>query len=273
MDQRKEKRARQKAHRDRMRAEAIAAQRRRRIARVASVVVVLAVVAGLMIYATATDDDGGGPSRAGGGNGERGPGPCPAVEAPPSDPQQYDSPPPLEVERSVDYSAVVKTSCGDIELDLLESDSPKTVANFVFLAREGFYNGLTFHRVEKNLVIQGGDPVGDGTGGPGYSIPDENPARSRVYVYGTVGMANSGPDTGGSQFFVVVHDAQNRDNPSQLRPAGFQPNYAVFAEVDEASYETLEKIRKVPTRGGADPSVASRPQVPVYIEAIEIIEG
>jgi cyclophilin family peptidyl-prolyl cis-trans isomerase len=256
-----------------MREAALAAQRRRRIARIAGVVVVLAVVAGLMIYATATEDDGDVPGRAGGGNGEGAPGPCPAVEAPPSDAQQYDSPPPLEVERGVDYSAVVQTSCGDVEMDLLETDSPKTVANFVFLAREGFYNGLTFHRVERNLVIQGGDPVGDGTGGPGYSIPDENPAGSQVYVYGAVGMANSGPDTGGSQFFVVVHDAQNRDNPSQLRPAGFPPNYAGFAEVDEGSYETLEKIRKVPTRGGADPSVASRPEVPVYIETIDIIEG
>jgi cyclophilin family peptidyl-prolyl cis-trans isomerase len=255
-----------------MRAEAIAAQRRRRIARVAGVVVVLAVVAGLMIYATATEEDGG-PSRAGRGDGGGTSGPCPEVETPPSDPQQYDSPPPLEVERGVDYSAVIRTSCGDIEMDLLESDSPKTVANFVFLAREGFYDGLTFHRVERNLVIQGGDPVGDGTGGPGYSIPDENPAGSQLYVYGAVGMANSGPNTGGSQFFVVVHDAQNRDSPSQLRPAGFPPNYAVFAEVDAASYETLEKIRKVPTQGGADPSVASRPEVPVYIETIEIIEG
>jgi cyclophilin family peptidyl-prolyl cis-trans isomerase len=272
LGQRKEKRARQKAHRDRMRAEAIAARRRRRIASVAGVVAVVAVVAGLMIYATATEDDGT-PRRAGGGDGEGAPGPCPTVEAPPSDPQQYDSPPPLKVKRGVDYSAVVQTSCGVIEMDLLESDSPKTVANFVFLAREGFYDGLTFHRVEKDLVIQGGDPKGDGTGGPGYSIPDENPAGSQVYVYGAVGMANSGPNTAGSQFFVVVYDAQNRDNPSQLRPAGFPPNYAVFAEVDAASFETLEKIRKVPTEGGADPSMASRPQVPVYIETIEIIEG
>lgn len=272
MSQRKEKRARQKAHRDRMLEEALAAQRRRRIARVASVTVALAVVAGLMIYATADDD--GGDGAAGDGDGrQRAAGPCPEIDAPPSDPQQYDSPPRLSVERKIDYSAVVTTSCGDIEMDLLEDEAPKTVANFVFLANEGFYQGLTLHRVERNLVIQGGDPSGDGTGGPGYSIPDENPQGSQVYVYGAVGMANSGPNTGGSQFFVVVHDAQNRDDPSQLRPAGFPPNYAVFASVAQSSYETLEKIRKIPTQGGADPSQASRPEVPVYIESIEIIEG
>jgi cyclophilin family peptidyl-prolyl cis-trans isomerase len=253
-----------------MRAEAVAAQRRRRIARIVSVVVVLAAVAGLMIYATASDNDGDGE----GAGGQQSPsGPCPAVDAPASDPQQYDSPPPLEVEAGVDYSAVIRTSCGDIAMDLLEEETPKTVANFVFLAREGFYDGLTWHRVERNLVIQGGDPVGDGTGGPGYSIPDENPDGSQIYVYGAVGMANSGPDTGGSQFFVVVHDAQNRDDPSALRPAGFPPNYAVFGDVEESSYETLEKIRQVPTQGGADPSVASRPTTPIYIETVEIIEG
>jgi peptidylprolyl isomerase len=236
------------------------------------VVVVLGVVAGLMLYATANDDnDGGGPGRAGGGSDRQSP--CPAADGPPSDPQQYDSPPRLEVEPRVDYSAIIRTTCGDIEMDLLEQDAPKTVANFVFLAREGFYDGLTWHRVEKNLVIQGGDPVGDGTGGPGYSIPDENPARTKAYVYGAVGMANSGPNTGGSQFFVVVHDAQNRDNPSSLQPAGFPPNYAVFGDVEESSFGTLEKIRQVPVQGGTDPSVASRPEAPVYIETIEIIEG
>lgn len=254
-----------------MRAEALAAHRRRRIARISAVVITAAAVAGLMIYATAQDDE---PPTTSGGNGNtEAPGPCPEVEAPPSDPQQYDSPPPLEVEPGVDYSAVIATSCGDIEMDLLEERSPKTVANFVFLAREGFYEGLTFHRVETNVVIQGGDPIGDGTGGPGYSIPDENPPKSSVYVYGVVGMANSGPDTAGSQFFVVVHDAQDRENPNKLEPAGFPAAYAVFGTVEETSYETLEKIRKVPTQGGADPAVASRPVNPIYIESVEIIEN
>jgi cyclophilin family peptidyl-prolyl cis-trans isomerase len=237
--------------------EALGAHRRRRIARIASVLVALAVAVGVMLYLTRDDGD----------DDERSP------SAAPTEARGYDSRPPLTVEAGVDYSAVMETSHGRIEMDLLEKNAPKSVANFVFLARDGFYDGLTFHRVEEDLVIQGGDPAGDGTGGPGYSIPDENPPSPDVYVYGAVGMANSGPDTAGSQFFVVVHDAEDRDDPKKLRPAGFPPNYAVFAEVAESSFPTLEKIRKVPTQGGADPSVASLPLTPVSIESVEIIEG
>jgi cyclophilin family peptidyl-prolyl cis-trans isomerase len=255
---RKAKRARKKEHRDRALAEALRVRRRRRLALVGALAAVAIGAAAVLIYSAVADDD----ERAASG--------CPSVEAPPSSPQQYDSPPPLRVERGVDYGAVIRTSCGDIEMDLLEASSPRTVANFVFLANEGFYDGLTWHRVEEELVIQGGDPAGDGSGGPGYSIPDENPESPDVYVYGAVGMANSGPDTAGSQFFVVVHDAANRGQSGRLEPAPFPPSYAVFATVSEASYATLEKIRRVPVRGGPDQTTAARPVDPVYIETIEI---
>jgi cyclophilin family peptidyl-prolyl cis-trans isomerase len=268
VSERKPKRARKKEHRDQALAEALTAYRRRRMAMIGAVAIAVLGVAGVLIYtATAGDDDGGG--RAGGG--ENAAGPCPSVEQPPSNPKQYDSPPPLEVQRGVDYGALIETSCGNLEIDLLEGDSPKTVANFVFLANEGFYDGLTWHRVERDLVIQGGDPQGNGIGGPGYSIPDELPAGPEAYVYGVVGMAKSAqPNSAGSQFFVVVHDAANRDDPSTLEPAGFPPSYAVFGRVSEDSYQTLEKIRKVPVRGGADQATAARPVTPVYIETIQI---
>jgi cyclophilin family peptidyl-prolyl cis-trans isomerase len=154
---------------------------------------------------------------------------------------------------------VIETSCGTIEMDLLEEDAPVTVNNFVFLAREGFYEGVTFHRVEPTFVIQGGDPQGTGAGGPGYEFEDELWAKPKDYVYGSVSMANSGPNTNGSQFFVIVHEPRKQ-------PAGLPPAYSMFGDVDESSYPTLEKIKKVETNG-------STPVSGVFIESVEILEG
>ena len=100
--------------------------------------------------------------------------------------------------------AVIKTTKGVIEFELLTDQVPQSVSNFVYLTEKGFYNGLTFHRVEPGFVIQGGDPQGDGTGGPGYQFPDEKVIGD--YQKGTVAMANSGPDTNGSQFFICLDD-------------------------------------------------------------------
>ena len=98
----------------------------------------------------------------------------------------------------------LKTSFGDVRLEIFEDKAPKTAANFLKLVREGFYNGLTFHRVIPGFMIQGGCPDGDGTGGPGYSIPDEFHPLLRHTSPGIVSMANAGPNTGGSQFFITV---------------------------------------------------------------------
>ena len=97
------------------------------------------------------------------------------------------------------YTATIKTNMGDIEIDLFEKETPKTVENFVKLSKEGFYNGLIFHRVVKDFVIQGGDPEGTGRGGPGYQFDDE--ITERKYTKYSLGMANAGPNTNGSQFF------------------------------------------------------------------------
>ncbi|MCK6626352.1 MAG: peptidylprolyl isomerase [Anaerolineae bacterium] len=101
------------------------------------------------------------------------------------------------------YQATIKTDKGDIQLDLFAADTPKTVNNFVFLARDGFYNGLTFHRVINNFMAQGGDPNGDGRGGPGYRFEDETRGNSKQkHETGSLSMANAGPNTNGSQFFI-----------------------------------------------------------------------
>jgi cyclophilin family peptidyl-prolyl cis-trans isomerase len=100
--------------------------------------------------------------------------------------------------------AVVKTTKGTIEFEILGQEAPKAASNFIFLSKEGFYDGLTFHRREENFVIQGGDPEGTGMGGPGYKFEDE-PVKLD-YKRGIVAMANSGPDTNGSQFFIMLAD-------------------------------------------------------------------
>lgn len=184
-----------------------------------------------------------------------------------ADARTYEGPPQMALEDGVDYSATVRTSLGPISMDLLEDDAPETVNNFVCLARDNFYDGLTWHRIEEDLVIQGGDPQGTGAGGPGYSIPDELPQSPDVYTFGAVGMANSGPDTGGSQFFIVVRDPSPEGG---YEPAGFPPNYSVFGQVDledDASVETLQTIATQKTKPGTP-----EPVDPITIESVEIFE-
>lgn len=104
--------------------------------------------------------------------------------------------------------AIIKTSKGDMKLFFYDQDAPKTVANFIKLAQQGFYNGLTWHRVINNFVIQGGCPQGTGSGGPGYTIPCETSGDNQYHDRGVLSMAHAGRDTGGSQFFVC-HSRQN----------------------------------------------------------------
>ena len=100
--------------------------------------------------------------------------------------------------------AIIETNLGTLEIELFEDKAPKTTANFISLAEKGFYNGLKFHRVIPDFMIQGGDPNGDGTGGPGYEIEDEFHPDLKHNVPGILSMANAGPNTGGSQFFITV---------------------------------------------------------------------
>jgi len=171
-------------------------------------------------------------------------------------PKQFSAPPPMSIDPSKKYTATIDTSMGTMKADLFADEAPATVNNFVFLARQGFYDSVTFHRVINNFMVQTGDPTGTGTGGPGYRFNDE-PVK-RKYVRGTLAMANSGPNTNGSQFFVV-----HTDSP-------LPPNYTIFGQVTDG-LDVLDKIATTPTgqgRGGPD-----TPRTPVTINSIKIDES
>lgn len=122
------------------------------------------------------------------------------IKMPAQQPKSYNSPVPMTIDVNKKYTALIKTAKGDLALELYPQDAPVTVNSFVTLARKGFYNGLTFHRIIPDFMAQGGDPSGNGTGGPGYKFQDE--FSSRTHQAGSLSMANSGPDTNGSQFFI-----------------------------------------------------------------------
>ncbi len=142
----------------------------------------------------------------------------------------------------------LKTTLGEVALEIYADKAPKTAGNFLKLVREGFYNGLNFHRVIPGFMIQGGCPRGDGTGGPGYTIPDEFHASLRHTSAGIVSMANAGPNTGGSQFFITLAATPWLDG-----------RHAIFGRV-VSGQGVVEKIAAVPR----DPS--DRPRSPVKIE-------
>jgi cyclophilin family peptidyl-prolyl cis-trans isomerase len=131
--------------------------------------------------------------------------------------KRYNAPHQMQIETNRTYHVVIKTNKGDIHLELNPAEAPMTVNNFVALARDGYYDGVTFHRVVPRFVIQGGDPTGTGSGGPGYQFQDE--AVNRPYKAGTVAMANAGPNTNGSQFFICLEDQP-----------GLPPNYTIFGD-------------------------------------------
>ncbi|MFC1921446.1 peptidylprolyl isomerase [Chloroflexota bacterium] len=170
---------------------------------------------------------------------------------------QWTSPPPMTIDQGKEYAATIETNFGDIEVQLFAEEAPIAVNNFVFLARQGFYDGLKFHRVVKGFLIQGGDPEGTGTGGPGYTFEDEEVTRD--YVAGTLAMANRGSDTNGSQFFITLA------NLSSL-----PKNYTIFGIVT-GGFNSINKIADV--RVSPDQSGEwSIPDAKVLIETITITE-
>src|SRR4051812_31176665 len=118
-------------------------------------------------------------------------------------PKEYSAPPPLTIDPNKKYSALFNTSRGEITCELFAKDAPNTVNNFVFLARDKFYDGTVFHRVIPDFMVQGGDPTATGRGGPGYRFADELKDNPRKHQAGTLSMANAGPNTNGSQFFIT----------------------------------------------------------------------
>jgi len=165
--------------------------------------------------------------------------------------KSYSGPPAMGIDPARRYRATIQTSAGTMTADLFATDAPKTVNNFVFLARDGFYDGVIFHRVISGFMIQGGDPTGTGRGGPGYRFADE--PVSRPYSRGTLAMANAGPDTNGSQFFIMHADY------------GLPPNYTIFGKLTDG-----EDVVDVIASAKADAN--DRPAEPVRIERVEISE-
>ena len=129
-------------------------------------------------------------------------------------PMSYSTPPPMTIDKSKQYTATIETEKGELVLELFASDVPVTVNNFVFLAREGFYDNTTFHRVIHGFMAQGGDPTGTGGGGPGYSFADE--FTEHTHVVGALSMANAGPSTNGSQFFITYAPQHHLDGKHSI---------------------------------------------------------
>ncbi|HEY3672359.1 MAG TPA: peptidylprolyl isomerase [Acidimicrobiia bacterium] len=169
--------------------------------------------------------------------------------------------PGMGIDTKKDYTAVLHTTEGDVTIALDASEAPKTVNSFVYLACKGFYNGTTFHRIVTDFVDQGGDPKGDGTGGPGYTLPDEPPADG--YKAGSVAMANAGSGTTGSQFFLVVSDAgaQNLGTTAPYK-------YSALGTMDAAGLDVAKTIN---TFGSADST--GTPTKTITINGVTVTDG
>ena len=182
---------------------------------------------------------------------------CESVEEPEPKDVRFEKPEQV-LDRGERASAVVETSCGTFTIELDTEGSPRTANSFAFLAEEGFYDDTFFHRIAPDFVIQGGDPLGTGTGGPGYTVTEPPPANAQ-YLKGTVAMAKSGaeaPGTSGSQFFVVTAPAD----------AGLTPDYAILGEVRKG-IEVVEVIGEL-----GDPTT-EEPLATVLVEEITIESG
>lgn len=211
---------------------------------------IVAVVVGIVI-ATAGDDDSTSSSTTAAASRD-----CVKVDAPPPKDDEFKHPEQV-LGRGEPAVATVQTNCGSFSIDLDTENSPKTANSFAFLAEQGFYDGTIFHRIAPGFVIQGGDPTGTGTGGPGYTVT-EPPPQDTTYMKGLVAMAKTAvepPGASGSQFFVVTAPAD----------AGLPPDYAVLGQVD-AGMDVVETIGRL-----GDPS--EQPTQVVTIDKVTIDVG
>lgn len=278
--------ARRQAERD--------AQRRRRQRALgivaSSAAVVLLVVAGLVIFGGSGDSASPSPTVSPSGSPSESPTPQakPGTQTGTVDPQpapeavacgaeapksagkpkpQFSGPPPMKIDPKKTYIATMVTSCGTIEIELDPKTAPQTVNSFVFLANHGYFDGQYIHRIDTSIdVLQGGDPTGTGSGGPGYAIPDELQGGEQ-YAPGVFAMANAGANTGGSQFFIITGDnGHNLDA---------NPNYTIFGHVI-SGLDVAKRIQKLPIK---DPAAAQQgdlsgqaPKQAVYFDSVTITE-
>jgi cyclophilin family peptidyl-prolyl cis-trans isomerase len=164
---------------------------------------------------------------------------------------KWNSPPAMEIDPDKTYTARMETEKGDMVIELFAAKAPKTVNNFVFLARQGFYDGVIFHRVIADFMVQGGDPTGTGTGGPGYKFEDEFDPSLKHDKPGVLSMANAGPNTNGSQFFITHVPTPWLDN-----------KHSVFGQISEG----MDVLMSIPPR---DPMRPEYPGVKILNVTIE----
>ena len=278
------KRERQKAGRqarlEEARREQKKAETRKRFSTTAIIVVVFVVVLGVLAFLRRNDNKPAEQSTTGTtavsssttgtlipvGATITGPTPCPPADGSAQRTTTFAEAPPMCIDPAKTYTATVSTTKGDFTITLDAKSAPKTVNNFVVLSRYGFYDGVPFHRVVNDFVIQTGDPVGTaqgtpGSGGPGYTIPDENPPDTSVYTKGSVAMANTGqPNSGGSQWFVLTG--------STPLPSATYPK---FGQVTQGLDTTVAAIAA--TAPPNDPSGKGAPTDPTTITKITIAES
>jgi peptidyl-prolyl cis-trans isomerase B (cyclophilin B) len=210
-------------------------------------ILAIAAIAGIVVLiANSGGGDGGGKASASGK--------CEKAAAPQPRSVAKRRPPSFVLSRGKSYAATVETSCGTLVIKLDSKRAPKTGGSFVTLARKGFYDGLGFHRIAPGFVIQGGDPAGNGSGGPGYKIT-ERPPKDVVYSDGVVAMAKGATEpkgTSGSQFFVVT-----------AADAGLPPDYALLGQVTQG----LDVVHRIEDQGTAD---GQPPKQPIVIKKITV---
>ena len=184
------------------------------------------------------------------------PAPAPAPADTERTRMQWNSPPEMVIDPEKRYFATLRTNKGVVEVELFPKETPIAVNNFIFLARQGFYDGTPFHRVIKGFMVQGGDPTGKGTGGPGYRFDDE--PITRDYLRGTLAMANAGPNTNGSQFFIMH---QNYALPK---------NYIIFGQATDG-LDVVDAMANTPVKSSSS-GERSVPTEPLILESVEIRE-
>lgn len=187
--------------------------------------------------------------------GELVPAGCPSPDGSAAQQQSFDAQPPMCLDSTVSYRALVTTNKGEITIELDQEKAPVTVNNFVFLARNQYFDDTTCHRIIPGFVVQCGDPTATGGGDPGYKFADELPEAGE-YQIGSIAMANSGPDTNGSQFFIITGE----------QGAALPPQYSLFGEVSTGFDETVVEMEAAGTQSGS-------PSEPVEIQSVVISTG
>jgi cyclophilin family peptidyl-prolyl cis-trans isomerase len=252
------KRERQRQNRDMRREAMLAAEKRRkrfRTARTIGLLLIPVVIIFVIIQLTSGDDSSDSSNSSSSAIKCSSKKPTTPVKT-----QTFTEVPATTIDVNAQYSAVLHTSCGDVEIALDAKQAPVTVNSFLFLIQNEYFNGTTFHRIVTDFVDQGGDQTGSGSGGPGFQLPDEPPADG--YKVGDVAMANSGPGTSGSQFFLVV----SKNGAKTLDGAGAPFKYSILGHMDAAGLKVAQKIN---TFGSSDE--AGTPTKTIYVFDVGII--